>query len=85
MVFLSANTPTKTKGDGAGQASDLRWIEVSAQLGVAVPARGGLILGGGEGAIPAASAWRGASETTETLRGSMGVLCADKSWLVVAR
>jgi UDPglucose 6-dehydrogenase len=27
MVFLSVNTPTKTRGMGAGQASDLRWIE----------------------------------------------------------
>lgn len=27
MIFLSVNTPTKTKGVGAGQASDLRWIE----------------------------------------------------------
>ena len=27
MVFLSVNTPTKPKGIGAGQASDLRWIE----------------------------------------------------------
>ena len=27
MVFLSVNTPTKTHGIGAGQASDLRWIE----------------------------------------------------------
>jgi UDPglucose 6-dehydrogenase len=25
MVFISVNTPTKTKGLGAGQASDLRW------------------------------------------------------------
>ena len=31
MVFLSVNTPTKTKGLGAGQASDLRWIEASAR------------------------------------------------------
>jgi hypothetical protein len=31
--------PTKTKGVVAGQASYLRWIEVTAQLGVAVPAR----------------------------------------------
>jgi len=31
MVFLSVNTPTKTKGIGAGQASDLRWIEASAR------------------------------------------------------
>ena len=27
MVFLSVNTPTKKRGVGAGQASDLRWIE----------------------------------------------------------
>ena len=27
MVFLSVNTPTKRHGVGAGQASDLRWIE----------------------------------------------------------
>ena len=26
MVFISVNTPTKTKGLGAGQASDLRWL-----------------------------------------------------------
>ena len=31
MVFLSVNTPTKTKGIGAGQASYLRWIEASAR------------------------------------------------------
>jgi len=31
MVFLSVNTPTKTRGIGAGQASDLRWIEASAR------------------------------------------------------
>ncbi|MCP9793056.1 nucleotide sugar dehydrogenase [Vulcanococcus limneticus Candia 3F8] len=31
LVFLSVNTPTKTKGVGAGQASDLRWIEASAR------------------------------------------------------
>ena len=29
MVFLLVNTPTKTKGVGAGQASDLRWIQVA--------------------------------------------------------
>ena len=27
MIFLSVNTPTKVKGIGAGQASDLKWIE----------------------------------------------------------
>tara|TARA_B100001250_G_scaffold350369_1_gene322049 strand:+ start:467 stop:1882 length:1416 start_codon:yes stop_codon:yes gene_type:complete len=31
IIFLSVNTPTKTKGFGAGQASDLRWIEISAR------------------------------------------------------
>ena len=31
MVFLSVNTPTKTQGIGAGQASDLKWIEASAR------------------------------------------------------
>ncbi len=31
MIFLSVNTPTKTKGIGAGKASDLRWIEASAR------------------------------------------------------
>ena len=27
IIFISVNTPTKTKGIGAGQASDLKWIE----------------------------------------------------------
>jgi UDPglucose 6-dehydrogenase len=27
MVFISVNTPTKTRGAGAGRASDLRWVE----------------------------------------------------------
>ena len=31
MVFISVNTPTKTKGLGAGQASDLKWIESCAR------------------------------------------------------
>ncbi len=31
MIFISVNTPTKTKGIGAGQASDLKWIENSAR------------------------------------------------------
>ena len=31
MVFISVNTPTKTKGLGAGQASDLRWVESCAR------------------------------------------------------
>jgi UDPglucose 6-dehydrogenase len=43
MVFLSVNTPTKAKGVGAGQASDLRWIEVSARQ-VAACAKGHTIV-----------------------------------------
>ena len=31
MIFISVNTPTKTKGIGAGKASDLKWIEASAR------------------------------------------------------
>ena len=31
MVFISVNTPTKTKGLGVGQASDLRWVEACAR------------------------------------------------------
>ena len=29
MIFISVNTPIKTKGLGAGQASDLSWVEAS--------------------------------------------------------
>ncbi len=31
MVFISVNTPTKTKGIGAGKASDLKWVEECAR------------------------------------------------------
>ena len=31
MVFISVNTPTKKKGVGAGQASDLKWVEKCAR------------------------------------------------------
>ena len=31
MIFISVNTPTKTKGIGAGQAVDLKWVESSAR------------------------------------------------------
>ncbi len=31
MIFISVNTPTKVKGIGAGQASDLKWIESCAR------------------------------------------------------
>ena len=31
IIFISVNTPTKTKGIGAGFASDMKWIESSAR------------------------------------------------------
>ena len=31
MIFISVNTPTKNKGIGAGQASDLKWIDASSR------------------------------------------------------
>ena len=31
MIFISVNTPTKTKGIGAGKASDLKWVEKCAR------------------------------------------------------
>jgi UDPglucose 6-dehydrogenase len=31
MVFISVNTPSKTKGLGAGQTIDLRWVEACAR------------------------------------------------------
>ena len=31
MVFISVNTPTKTKGIGAGKASDIKWVEACAR------------------------------------------------------
>tara|TARA_A100001388_G_C28747664_1_gene490399 strand:+ start:145 stop:1581 length:1437 start_codon:yes stop_codon:yes gene_type:complete len=31
MIFISVNTPTKRKGIGAGQASDLKWVEACAR------------------------------------------------------
>jgi UDPglucose 6-dehydrogenase len=43
VVFISVNTPTKTKGLGAGQASDLKWVEASARM-VAKAARGHTIV-----------------------------------------
>lgn len=43
MVFISVNTPTKTRGIGAGMASDLRWVEASARS-VARFARGHTIV-----------------------------------------
>ena len=43
MIFISVNTPTKTKGVGAGQASDLKWVEACARE-VALSAKGHTIV-----------------------------------------
>ncbi len=43
MIFISVNTPTKTKGIGAGQASDLKWVEACARE-VAMFAKGHTIV-----------------------------------------
>jgi UDPglucose 6-dehydrogenase len=43
LVFVSVNTPTKRKGLGAGQASDLKWVEASART-VAKAAQGHTIV-----------------------------------------
>jgi UDPglucose 6-dehydrogenase len=43
LVFISVNTPTKTKGLGAGQASVLKWVEASART-LAKAARGHTIV-----------------------------------------
>ena len=32
IIFISVNTPTKTRGLGAGYASDLKWVESSARM-----------------------------------------------------
>ena len=31
MIFISVNTPTKEKGFGAGESSDLKWVEICAR------------------------------------------------------
>ena len=43
MVFISVNTQSKTRGLGAGQASDLRWVEACARS-VATFAKGHTIV-----------------------------------------
>ena len=32
MIFIAVNTPTKTSGEGAGMAADLRFVESSAEI-----------------------------------------------------
>ena len=43
MIFISVNTPTKKKGIGAGEASDLKWIDSSSRL-IAEHAKGHTIV-----------------------------------------
>ena len=43
LVFISVNTPTKTEGEGAGKASDLRYVESCAQF-ISEHARGHTIV-----------------------------------------
>ena len=43
LIFLCVNTPVKSKGIGAGEASDLKWIESSARQ-VALHAKGETIV-----------------------------------------
>ena len=31
MIFMAVNTPTKTKGEGAGMAADLKYVEACAK------------------------------------------------------
>ena len=31
MVFIAVNTPTKTYGEGKGQAADLKYVELCAR------------------------------------------------------
>ena len=31
MIFISVNTPTKTRGIGSGQAIDLKYVEASSR------------------------------------------------------
>ena len=43
MIFISVNTPIKEKGMGAGETSDLRWVESCARL-ISKSARGHTIV-----------------------------------------
>ncbi len=43
IIFISVNTPTKTKGIGAGKAIDLKWVESSARQ-ISQYARGSTIV-----------------------------------------
>ncbi|MFQ6539312.1 MULTISPECIES: nucleotide sugar dehydrogenase [Aphanothece] len=74
MVFLSVNTPTKTRGLGAGQASDLKWVEASART-VAKAAQGHTIVVE-KSTLPV--------RTAEAVKAILGAGVAGKSFSVLS-
>jgi UDPglucose 6-dehydrogenase len=74
MVFISVNTPTKTRGVGAGQASDLRWIEVCTRQ-VAEAAQGHTIVVE-KSTLPV--------RTAETVQAILAVAPAGKTFSVLS-
>ena len=77
MVFISVNTPTKTKGLGAGQASDLRWVEACARQ-VAQSAQGHTIVVE-KSTLPVRTA-----ETVQTILASADTSQGDRSFAVLS-
>lgn len=65
-VFISVNTPTKTSGQGAGKASDLRYLEESARR-IAVSGKGHTIVVE-KSTLPVRSA-----ETVKAVLKSLGI------------
>ena len=81
MVFLSVNTPTKTKGVGAGQASELRWIEASARQ-VAACAQGHTIVVE-KSALPVRTAGT-VKASLSTAQGEVAGAAAPKTFSVLS-
>ena len=77
MVFISVNTPTKTKGLGAGQASDLRWVEACART-VAKAATGHTIVVE-KSTLPVRTA-----EAVKAILGSVDAMSASKTFSVLS-
>ena len=77
MVFISVNTPTKTRGLGAGQASDLRWVEACART-VAKAATGHTIVVE-KSTLPVRTA-----EAVKAILGSVDSSSAQKTFSVLS-
>jgi len=77
MVFISVNTPTKTRGVGAGMASDLRWVEASART-VAKAARGHTIVVE-KSTLPVRTA-----DVISDILGATQSECGDRSFAVLS-